>query len=621
MGDRSDSEFVCQSDNCVWNHLRHVERLLMRGWGRFFTPLRLRYLIAAGVALGLCVVQLILILGRTHREVLFTLDDAYIHLALAQHLAAAGHYGINSSEFSAPSSSIVYPFLLALLLKIGLGQVSAWLVNTAAAVAVAVLSCACLSAAGYRLAALSPARFTFLAICFCISFDLIVLASSGMEHVLHLAISLGCISGMLHFLKDEKVSANWLVCAFLCPLVRYEGATFWLSSVVLLAVYGRGRLAACLLAAGSAALGGFSLYLITRGGSALPSSILAKTIFMGGMPPALAASHLVATLTVEAGGFILAACVALRYSRRVATFLGGMGLAETVAALLVHWLGMPNRPNLGLLSWISPAAIGAHIMWQAVEFGFHPVLFLCIVAIATAIFAWRRTESRRMALALVAVFVLGAQLLVGSFEPILNRYETYAIVSGAVLIAVLYAESGNRLVAGASWLRVIAIALVPALVLSLFVVRLRDVSSRAEDIYLQQHQMARFVQEYWKGPVAVNDLGQISYDNPFYVLDLWGLASRDALAARARHTSVNWMDDVAREHGVGLAMLYLGWFGGVPTNWTEIGTLRVREPVLVLGKSEVQIFATSAAAIAPARAALARFAPSVPAGDVVVLDR
>jgi len=588
--------------------------------GEFFTPLRLRFTIAAGIVLGLSLLQLALIFRRTHGEVLFTLDDAYIHLALAQHLAAAGHYGINASEFAAPSSSIVYPFLLALLLKIGLGQAAAWLVNTVAAVSVAILSCACLSASGYRLATLPLARFTFLAVCICISFNLIGLACSGMEHTLHLAISLGCILGILHFLKRGRVTTSWLICAFLCPLVRYEGATFWLSSVALLGFYGRPRLALSLLTVGGAALGAFSLWLLAHGLWMVPSSILAKTIFAGGMPTALAASRFVAALSIEAGGFILAACVALACSRRVAACLACMGIAGTAAALLVSQLGMPNRPEWGFLNWIFPHALGAHLMWQAVEFGFLPVLFLCLVAIATAIIAWRRRENHRMALACVAVFVLAAQILVGPFGP-LSRYEVYAVVSGAVLIAALYAESGNRFLAGASWLQVTATGLVPALVLSLYVIRFRDVAYQADDIYLQQHQMARFAQQYWQAPVAVNDLGQVSYNNPFYVLDLWGLASNDALVARARNAGVEWMDDVAHKHGVGLAMIYPGWFGGVPAGWTRVGTLRVREPVIVLGNAEVQIFATSTAAIAPARAALARFAPSVPPGDVVVFDR
>src|SRR5882672_6661262 len=44
--------------------------------------------------------------------VVYSLDDPYIHLALARQILH-GHYGINPGEFAAPSSSILWPFLLA----------------------------------------------------------------------------------------------------------------------------------------------------------------------------------------------------------------------------------------------------------------------------------------------------------------------------------------------------------------------------------------------------------------------------------------------------------------------------------------------------------------------------
>mgnify|MGYP001017862235 CR=1 FL=1 len=54
---------------------------------------------------------------QTYEEMMFgfffyTLDDPYIHLALAENILR-GHYGINLDEPSSPSSSIVYPFLVA----------------------------------------------------------------------------------------------------------------------------------------------------------------------------------------------------------------------------------------------------------------------------------------------------------------------------------------------------------------------------------------------------------------------------------------------------------------------------------------------------------------------------
>ncbi len=48
----------------------------------------------------------------TDGNLIYSLDDPYIHLALAENILK-GHYGVNLSEFSSPSSSILWPFLLA----------------------------------------------------------------------------------------------------------------------------------------------------------------------------------------------------------------------------------------------------------------------------------------------------------------------------------------------------------------------------------------------------------------------------------------------------------------------------------------------------------------------------
>ena len=51
----------------------------------------------------------------------YTLDDPYIHLAVAESILEGG-YGINSGEFASPSSSIVYPYLLTLPVVFGVGD-------------------------------------------------------------------------------------------------------------------------------------------------------------------------------------------------------------------------------------------------------------------------------------------------------------------------------------------------------------------------------------------------------------------------------------------------------------------------------------------------------------------
>jgi len=64
------------------------------------------------IAITPMLVLLVLVGFMTNWQFIYTLDDPYIHLALAKGISHF-HYGINASEFSAPSSSILWPFLMA----------------------------------------------------------------------------------------------------------------------------------------------------------------------------------------------------------------------------------------------------------------------------------------------------------------------------------------------------------------------------------------------------------------------------------------------------------------------------------------------------------------------------
>ena len=70
------------------------------------------------LSLGLYTVTLACVLWAiwlgTHGHFTYSLDDPYIHLALAEQLVH-GHYGINATEISSPSSSVVWPYLLVFL--------------------------------------------------------------------------------------------------------------------------------------------------------------------------------------------------------------------------------------------------------------------------------------------------------------------------------------------------------------------------------------------------------------------------------------------------------------------------------------------------------------------------
>jgi hypothetical protein len=57
-------------------------------------------------------VQLGVALWQNGGQFIYALDDPYIHLDLADQLARTGVYGVNEGQVAAPSSSILWPFLL-----------------------------------------------------------------------------------------------------------------------------------------------------------------------------------------------------------------------------------------------------------------------------------------------------------------------------------------------------------------------------------------------------------------------------------------------------------------------------------------------------------------------------
>jgi hypothetical protein len=226
------------------------------------TPARSTWLpFLAAVPAVLLVVQVHFICG-----VVYSLDDPYIHLALARQILH-GHYGINAGEFAAPSSSILWPFLLA---PFTFTRVSEYLPL--------VIDLAALVAAVWWLqrwfeAYLSPwwALVATAAVAFALNLYGLVL--TGMENSLQVTLT---VIVAVSFVQNRLRWPFWLSIVLL-PFIRYEGLAISLPALFYLLFAGEHRMKALVssvLIAGG--VGGFSLFLYSHGVGLLPSSVLAK---------------------------------------------------------------------------------------------------------------------------------------------------------------------------------------------------------------------------------------------------------------------------------------------------------------------------------------------------------
>ena len=213
------------------------------------------------------------VLQLTKGNFTYTLDDPYIHLALAKNIWL-GNYGINLSEASAPSSSIIWPFLMAPFAVFqNLFEYVPLITNTFCVVLFGLLLLSIFSE-------LRPIAAISFSLVLMLSLNVYGLAFTGMEHSAQVLLVLIIAWGLV---KAEARKENaWNKFLFyssliLLPLVRYEGLAISLPVLIYLFIVEERRFPAFSFIFLLAGIVSFSIYLNSKGLGFLPSSVLAKS--------------------------------------------------------------------------------------------------------------------------------------------------------------------------------------------------------------------------------------------------------------------------------------------------------------------------------------------------------
>ena len=235
-------------------------------------------------------------------------------------------------------------------------------------------------------------------------------------------------------------------------------------------------------------------------------------------------------------------------------------------------------------------------------------------------------------LAALFSFALLLHYLFGDF----GWYRRYEIYIWASVLLVLIYLARNIITAVVPQAKGGAFALVlifTIMVLAPYIACVTSTPVASNNIYQQQYQMHRFAVEYYKKPIAVNDLGYVSYRNDEYILDLWGLASTKALkqlvATRElkaqmkaqglpfdEQKSVAWMTHLAEENQVKFAMLYEDGFSSLPAQWIKVAELRLSREKITPAFDVVAFYALDATTRDETRDALKEFKASLP-GEII----
>ncbi len=487
-------------------------------------------------------VELGLILKLNHGLFVYTLDDPYIHLALAKNLQH-GHYGINLNELSAPSSSIIWPFLLIpfadfiyapLIINGLISLITVFLLYK-------ILDCVFVVADQ----AIRNSVLTIALIAAILATNTLGLIFLGMEHSLQLMLTLAALYGLIVEANTDRVPLWLLAALYLGPLVRYENLA--ISAAALLYLVQEKHIKPALVVAGllAVSIGGFSIFLKSLGLGWLPTSVIIKSA-SGGIQGIDAIVH--NTIASLAGRqplliwlciFLLLGYISFAHPKPKQLHLAQGTLLAAIFHICFGQYGWYNRYEIYIWSY-----------------GLFTLLYLFKDAIQAAL----ATESRSTS----------------------SRLSMFVLVSSSIICAP-------------------------------YTLVLTSMPVASNNIYEQQYQMHRFAVRYNR-PVAVNDIGYVSYDNPNYVLDLWGLSSIQAYQRRISAPDGHWMQELAQQANANLIMIYDKWLPNKPDTWIKLGELRLGKEQVSPAFASVSFYATSASAADEIRSLLREFVPTLPAG-------
>lgn len=466
-------------------------------------------------------------LAATGGSLVYTLDDAYTHMAMARTFAVDGVWGCTPHAFGSASSSPAWVVAIALAYIVTGG------VRESAPLVLNVLFAAlALGVADRWLRRASASAWLRLAtlVGLVVVFPMAPMALYGMEHLMHGLLTLafaGSAAWALGQPPDDE-GARWrdtrqlAVLGALLAASRYEG--FFLVGAVCLA-----------------------FALVRRVGQGLAIGLVSGV-------PALA----LGAASIASGSLLLPNPLVLK--------AGGDG-ASPLAALF---------KSIGQADWAAYHA-NPGLLW--VLAGAMAVVFVDGV----------RHRTLRRPPTLLAAFLAGGVLLHQHFAFssafYVYRYDAYLLLFAVFAAGVWLAGVGQGDGAPARWRRVAAIGAVVATVGLLGHVRgafVPDAEVAAASLTAREHQtLARFAATYFRGQtIVVNDIGVMAYRFPGRPLDMFGLCDIEPVLARRKpggYTKDDVRDWAATAHAqIAIVQRTWGWVPPhIPAEWRPVAELTI----------------------------------------------
>lgn len=495
-------------------------------------------------------------------RIAYPIDDTYIHMAMARHLAQSGVWGDSLSGFSSASSAPGWTLLLGAAMWL-LGPLE-WIplaVSALCGAALLVMMMLYLIERGWR---------PLPAVAGCVLFSFILplpaMIALGMEHIVHiLTVFALCWLAAREWESDEPRRDGWLFgLSALCTSMRYEGAFVVGAWAFLFFARRRWRCALGMLVFG-----------------ALPPVLMGAVQLMNGWPFTPAPILQKSLMSQGGWGFFYQLYMRLfgqlfNTGHLLVPFIGCLAASYDVLRRDEGW-----KDARGPLAAVYLMTAAAHC--------------------ATASVGWfQRYEAYLLAIAFMALAPLGPGVLARIRRAVTGLAAPERAGMGAAVAFGLLTAAGpfyyNTLT-------------------------LNKIVSGSYNTYQQQYQMGLFLREYYTGAAVIaNDIGAINFLADIRCLDGAGLGSLEPLLA-SMHNQLTpaFFERWARGGGVRIAVIYDSWWGTlIPGDWIKMGEWKVDKKITV-GDQVVSFYAVNPAEAETLLKSLQDFSPRLPEGVSVSL--
>ncbi|MBI3441220.1 MAG: hypothetical protein HY052_05395 [Proteobacteria bacterium] len=488
-------------------------------------------------------------------HLIYSLDDPYIHLAVARNILL-GNYGVNVHEASSPSSSVLWPWILTFTEFLGLKSAGPLFLNIPAALATVYVTVRLVEKLGLINQKTDPIVSYGLGIILILVTSALALPMTGMEHSWHVLTVVLILDGLIS--ASHGRSPGWVFLAALvaAPLLRFEGGALSLSVIVSIWFLGYRR-----AALGAALTLGFVLtvyafYMVHLGLPIVPSSVLTKS----------------AVVVYAVENYHLAWAILYNFSSGIHTERG-LILLVSMIYLLFTAFKQKDRKNSAyvyiplIFSILAHLLMGDNFNWE-----FRYEVYITALAFLGIIFSFSsgyKPPEQDKSLLARQLILLGLGLL---------------LFAGSNVISILVTPQAARGIYKQQYQ------------MHRFVRDYYHSAVAVNDIGLVSYGNDNFVLDLW-------GLGS----ERVRLLSLFGKFDQEAMA--------KLVDD----HEVRLIMVYEKWFRqGLPKNWLKIAQLRTGRQI-TSGGTDVSFFITPKADKASVLNMLREFASSLPKEDKLII--